>query len=453
MIRRRTNLGAGGWALCVSLFLTSSTSSADYPLRVSENMRYLQTADGKPYLVAGDTAWSLIAQVTEQDAIEYLEDRRRRNFNSIIVSLIERRFADKAPATIDGVKPFLKDGDFTQPNPKYFDHAARVIAAAGDKGISVWLCPAYLGWGGGEEGWFREVKAAGPEALRRYGQFVGRRFKDFGNLVWMPGGDYRMPLEERWAGDELARGIREGGSKQLMTAHGGQTSAVETFGDQDWLAIDNVYRYDADLWKIYRKTYRHGWVRPFVLIETAYEGEHHATPDRIRRQAWWAVLSGACGQFFGNNPIWYFDAAGHRYVNSKAAPTWRKALDLPGSRDMARLAAFLRGDPWHELVPDLEDQLVTAGGGADVTKITAAHTPDWKLAILYVPSKGNASRELTLDLSRFDGPVSGRWFNPAKEAAEIPLAAALKNTRGHLVRTPGDNGTGTSDWVLVLQSR
>lgn len=391
--------------------------------------------------------------MSETDAVDYLDDRTKRGFNSIIVSLIERRFADKAPATSDGIQPFLEAGDFTQPNPEYFDHAARVIAAAQERGICVWLCPAYLGWGGGEEGWFREVKAAGPEALRSYGKFVGRRFKDFPNIIWMPGGDYIMPPEDRWAGQELALGIRDGGARQLMTAHGGQTTAVETFGDQGWLAIDNVYRYEPDLWTFYRQTYRNRVVRPFVLIETAYEGEHHATPDRIRRQAWWAMLCGACGQFFGNNPIWYFDATGHGYVDRKSAPTWRKALDLPGSRDMARLGAFFHQHPWHQLVPDLDDQLVTAGGGTDVSKVTAARTPDGQLAVLYVPSQAQDARELTLDLSGFAGPVRGRWFNPAREAKDIPLAAVLENAKEQTVRTPGDNGTGAGDWVLVLESR
>lgn len=424
---------------------------AMFPLQVSDNKRYLVDANKKPFLVVGDTAWSLIAQLPEKEAIEYLDDRKKRGFNCIIVSLIERRFADKAPATIDGVKPFLKDGDFTQPNPKYFDHAAKVIAAAGERGICVWLCPAYLGWSGGDEGWFREVKAAGPKALRRYGKFVGQRFKDFNNIVWMPGGDYIMPPEERWAGQELALGIRDGGANQLMTAHGGQTTAVETFGEQDWLAIDNVYRYETDIWSFYRKTYRNSVVRPFVLIETAYEGEHNSTPDRIRRQAWWAVLSGACGQFFGNNPIWYFDAKGHRYTDRKAAPTWRKALDLPGSRDIARLGAFLQQYPWEKLVPDLNDQLVTAGCGEDVTKVTTAHTTDGTLALLYVPSQGKKARELTLDLTRFVGSVRGKWFNPAMEEKQIDLADPLKNAKNQIVQTPGENGTGTSDWVLVLE--
>jgi len=40
----------------------------------------------------------------------------------------------------------------------------------------------------------------------------------------------------------VALGLRDGGAQQLITAHGGQTAAVDTFGDQPWLALDTVYR-------------------------------------------------------------------------------------------------------------------------------------------------------------------------------------------------------------------
>jgi hypothetical protein len=64
------------------------------------------------------------------------------------------------------------------------------VQKANDRGITVWMCPAYLGYGGGDEGWFREMKAAGRASLRGYGQFVGRRFKDLPNIVWVLGGDF-----------------------------------------------------------------------------------------------------------------------------------------------------------------------------------------------------------------------------------------------------------------------
>lgn len=138
-------------------------------------------------------------------------------------------------------------------------------------------------------------------------------------------------------GDSGEGSLREGGATQLMTAHGGQTSGVDTFGDQAWLAVDTVYRYQPDLWRPLLANCDRKPVRPFVLIETTYEGEHNAKPEEIRRQAWWAMLGGACGQFFGNNPLWHFDGP----TLFPRTNTWEQALDSTGTRDIARLGKFL----------------------------------------------------------------------------------------------------------------
>ncbi len=419
-----------------------------FPLKASADRRYLVDQNDQPFAVVGDTPWSLIAQLSEEDIARYLDDRAQRGFNALIVNLIEHKFATHAPANRNRIPPFLKPGDFTQPNPAYFEFAHWAVAAAKERGLTVWLCPAYLGWGGGDEGFFQEIKAAGPSALRAYGRFVGERFKDMPNIVWMVGGDYALPQTERWAGAELALGLRDGGALQLITAHGGQTSAVETFGDEPWLGIETVYRYQPDLWRPLLAAYERRPVRPFVLIESTYEGEHQARPDQIRRQAWWAMLCGACGQFFGNNPIWHFDGPGL----FKTDVTWPQALDSTGSRDMARLGRFFTGIAWHLLRPDLQRPLVTANRGEGTRFIAAAATPEGALAVVYIPADGQRPREFTMDLRRFPKPVSAQWFNPAQDTAAIPPSASLSNRDNQTLRTPGDNGTGANDWVLMLEA-
>ncbi len=422
---------------------------ATFPLRVSENGRHLVDAAGRPFLVIGDAAWSLVAQLSEENIARYLDDRQRRGFNSIIVNLIEHKFAAKAPAKLDGVAPFLKPGDFTQPNPAYFDYACQAVVAANQRGLAGWLCPAYLGWGGGDEGFFKEIKAVGPAVLRSYGRFVGQRFKDLPNIVWMVGGDYALPETERWAGTELALGLREGGARQLITAHGGQTSALDTFGDQPWLAVDTVYRYQPDLWRPLLAAHGRKPARPFVLIETIYEGEHDSKPEQIRRQAWWAMLCGACGQFFGNNPMWHFDGP----TLFPHTNTWEQALGSTGSRDIARLGKFLTTLPWQQLVPDTEGKLVAAGAGDGTARITGARASDKSLALLYIPADGKGPREFKLNLANFAGPVTARWFNPAKDASLLPYGATFPNRGQQTLQTPGDNGVGANDWLLVLESR
>ena len=301
-------------------------------LRISANGRYLTDQRGKPFLVVGDSPWSLMVQLSEADMEKYLADRERKGFNSLIVNLLEHKFATNAPRTRAGLAPFTVPGDFSTPNDAYFDFAHRVIELAGEHGMVVWLSPNYLGYGGGDEGFFKEIKAGGPEKLRAYGRYVGKKFRDLPNIVWMMGGDYTPEKSDQWTVGALAEAIRAEDPGHLMTAHhspGG--SAIEAFGDARWLDINNVYSYDKDLIRPMLEEYARSPARPFVLLETTYEGEHGSTPDVIRRQAYWAVLSGACGQFFGNNPIWHFDGPGL----FPAKMTWQQALASEGSNDMA----------------------------------------------------------------------------------------------------------------------
>ena len=74
------------------------TEPAVFPLSIKPGERYLVDAVGRPFLIQGDTAWSLIADLIRGNADLYLEDRHARGFNTILVSLIEAKFATNAPA-------------------------------------------------------------------------------------------------------------------------------------------------------------------------------------------------------------------------------------------------------------------------------------------------------------------------------------------------------------------
>jgi len=417
--------------------------AARFPLAVSHDHRHLEDSAGTPFLVVGDTAWSLVAQLNAADIDRYLDDRAARGFNAIIVNLVEHKFASGAPANARGVNPFRESRAFDRPNREYFADAHRAIEAAQQRGISVWLCPAYLGWDGGDEGFFKEIDAGGRDALRRYGRFVGERFRDLPNIVWMLGGDYAFPPSRRWLGDELAAGLREGGARQLMTGHGGQTAAVETFGDRDWLAVDTVYSYLEDLRAPLQAAHDRRPQRPFVLIESTYEGEHDAPPAQIRFQAWAAMLSGAAGQFFGNNPIWHFDGP----TLFKYEGTWQQALDGAGSRDMARLGAFFRSQRWTELQPLPVGHIAVTDSGPPPM---AAASTDGTLTIVYVPAHGSGSRELRLDRRGTPSATRAQWFDPSSDAPLMDVTG-MPGADPVRIRTAGKNGGGANDWVLVLR--
>jgi hypothetical protein len=169
---------------------------------------------------------------------------------------------------------------------------------------------------------------------------------------------------------------------------------------------------------------------PFVLIESTYEGEHNASAVQIRRQAYWAILSGATGQFLGNRPMWLFD------------PGWEQALNSVGAEDMQRLFLLFSSRPWFELVPDQKHEVVLDGLGEfnGMDYLTAARTSDGGTVIAYLP----AARTITVDMAKLSGKTAaGWWFNPRSGRA---ASAGQFATTGRKQFTPPAEG----DWVLVL---
>ncbi len=436
--------------LWTALSTARDTVGISSTLKVHESGRYLLDRQDRPFLVVGDTAWSLIVQLGPEDIDRYLDDRRAKGFNSIIVNLIEHKFCSNPPRTRAGLAPFKTPGDFSTPNPAYFDFAHEVVKKAAGRDIVVWLVPAYLGYGGGDEGWFQDIKAGGPEKLRDYGRFVAQRFADLPNIVWVMGGDFTPKPEDQWTVTEMAKAMRSVDSAHPITGHGSPpSSAVSAFGDHPWLTVNAVYSYVPTLFKHVLAEYDRRPIRPYVLFEATYEDEHDSRPEQIRRQAYWTMLGGACGQFLGNNPIWHFDGPGI----FKPKMTWEQALDSVGSQDMVRLRKLFISLPWQKLVPEQDHAIVTEGYGDDTATALTARSDDATLSVTYLPSTGTEPRGLTVDLAQFAGRVNARWYNPANgETTEIG-GSTLANRGSHVFQTPGDNGTGTNDWLLILTAQ
>ena len=408
---------------CASLALGSER----YPLRLGPDHRHLVDQSGAPFLIQGDAAWSLISGLTREHVETYLEARRRQGFNSIIVNLIEHHF--NGPVDRYGDGPFITPGDFSTPNEKYFEYADWVIRKAGEKGIQVFLAPIYLGYMGTDEGWIEEIKAAGPEKSRNWGLYVGKRYRDFNNIVWMIGGD-RNPNEAREEVNSVARAIKEVDNRHLMTAHcHPENSAADQYRDDGWLDFNDTYTYG-----IVHASIAHDYERkpamPFVMVESTYEGEHNASAVQIRRQAYWAILCGAMGQFMGNRPIWLFD------------PGWDAAVNSTGAQDMARLGSLFNSRPWSDLVPDPSHEVVVDGIGEfrGLDYLAAARTSDGKTVIAYLPN----ARAFTVDLSKISGKTAAAWwFDPRNGKSR---SAGRFSTGGKKQFTP----PGEGDWVLVL---
>jgi len=400
-----------------------------FPLKIGTSQRYLVDQENIPFLINGDTPWSLITGLTNQDLDIYLEDRRTKGFNAVLVNLIEHEF--NGPVNQEGELPFVKKGDFSTPNEAYFKHADWVINKAFEKGIVVFLTPAYIGYGCGSQGWCEEMIANGPEKMREYGRWIGKRYHSFPNIVWVAGGDFDAhKLSGAYeAMNAMVEGIKETDLVHPFTSHCDRGSSAMDCYNSVWLDINNTYSDCNNTARRSLNDYNRSPIKPFFYIEGIYEGEG-ASEVCVRSQAYWSILSGSTGHFYGNNPIWFFKSG------------WKNALNAPGGSSLTYLYNLFLSRSWYLLVPDQTHQVLTAGymniGSVDYA--SAALTSDNHTFIVYLPSR----RKITVNLSRLSG-VSSRawWFNPRNGNAQL-IGEFTNNTS--VDYTPPSSG----DWVLVV---
>jgi hypothetical protein len=434
--------------LTVFIFMVAIASVAEaanpvYPVKISANHRYLVDQNQTPYLIQGEAAWSLIVGLNDADVEQYLRNRKEKGFNSVIVELVEHKFAKHAPLNAAGDAPFTTPGDFSTPNEKYFAHADWVIHKAGEYGIQVLLYPCYLGYEGTDQGWIEEILKNGPAKALHYGLYVGNRYKDFDNIIWAMGAD-RNPESALEDIDMIALGIKEVDHRHLMTAQSEpEHTAMDRFASGGWLDLNTVYSYQL-IHDSLLESYNFKPTMPYFLVESTYEGQWNVSQVQIRRQAYWAVLCGGVGHFFGNNPIWHFDTPGFfaTFASGLKPITWQQSMELPGSVGMQFWGELFRSRSWYDLIPDEKHEVVTGGLGEfmGLDYLAAARTSDGSTVIAYMPT----SRTITVDMSKVSGAQAvGWWFDPRNGQA---TAAGTFPTSGPQELSPPAQG----DWVLVL---
>src|SRR3954466_475336 len=104
-------------------------------LKVSDNHRFLVTADGKPFFWLGDTAWELFHRLNREEADTYLKNRAERRFTVIQAVVLAELNGLKDPNAY-GHTP-LEKNDPTLPNEKYFEHVDWIVTRANSLGLYV----------------------------------------------------------------------------------------------------------------------------------------------------------------------------------------------------------------------------------------------------------------------------------------------------------------------------
>jgi len=393
-------------------------------------------------MIVGDSPQALIVKLSLSEADGFLANRQDAGFNAVWVNLLCNAATGGRSdgTTYDGIAPFKTPGDVSTPNDAYFRRVDAVIRIAARYGITVFLDPIET------IGWLGVLQQNGPAKDFAYGRFLGRRYASFPNIIWLHGNDHyhwRDP-EADAAALAVARGIQAADKVHIHTVE----LEPETSGSLDdprWrpvIKLDAAYTYYPTYARVLKEYNRRGFL-PTFMVEANYEFEHDFTgPQTLRRQEYWSMLSGASGQLYGNGYTW-------RFIEG-----WESHLDTPGAAQLQFVTRLFAGRRWYTLVPDQNHSLVTGGYGTfassgsvnDSDYVTAARTPDGKLAIAYLP----IGRPVTVNLRKLSGRVRGQWYDPTNGRYSTVPGSPFANSRSQKYAPPGANGDGDGDWVLVL---
>ncbi|MEJ7708793.1 MAG: DUF4038 domain-containing protein [Pyrinomonadaceae bacterium] len=104
---------------------------------------------------------------------------------------------------MDGERPFDSKDDILKPNEAYWRYFDEVVQAAQSRDLLVAIAPIWIRWGGNDKhGWRSQLN---DQNARPYGRFLGQRYRNFKNIIWILGGDAN-PIERTRAVAEIARG-------------------------------------------------------------------------------------------------------------------------------------------------------------------------------------------------------------------------------------------------------
>lgn len=424
---------AGHGANITALFV--DTASADGHLLLDQN--------GDPLLVCGNSPQNWVPNMLLSDFEDFFSDQETRGFNSCQMHLVYNFEADAE----SGVTPFQTNSTLNVgTHTAYWDTIDAILGLAERYGFTVWgtvLDDITCG---------STVASVSDANCFAFGQFLGARYKDTPNIVWVVGNDYSSG---DWGRDSkyenIIDGIRDQGDTHLMTLW---LDIESSDNNTNWDSRNDIvlcYRYD---WPPYYQTgdvyqlTRTGFPKPVFWGEGTYYGEKNATTTpplstdlELRKLAWWGITWGGLGgHFFGTHEVW---SAGDWQSELTANIYDQLALIPPlwaGMRDRATLA------------PDISHAFQTGGRGTfeggsapeldSDNYATATYANGGHAAIVYFPTSRGS---ITFDTTKLSGTVTAYWFDPTSGDTTVESTPAAPTH-------PGTNDAGDADWVLVFES-
>ena len=144
-------------------------------------------------------------------------------------------YSASAPDNAEGNPPFNTPNDFSTQNAAYWDYIDFVFDEAAAHDIVLFSFPSYRGQA---DGWasvwqFNDMAA--------YGTWIGDRYKDKTNIVWVGGGDNPVTGSLQTAHNAMMNAIKAADPNHIMTAHSNRTRSALDDYNEPWLDLNSTY--------------------------------------------------------------------------------------------------------------------------------------------------------------------------------------------------------------------
>ncbi len=507
------------------LFIAAASSSAlaqNWPIQV--HGRYFVDSTGAPWIMVGDNSgYNIMAYETMANIDNYFADRAEHGFNTVWMNVLlgSNSQTSASAVLIDGTPPFTSPSsgtelnyNFATPNSDYWAEIDTLVAHAASHGLVIAMIPFETGLSNvtypppqdcsvdAGTGWLTAARAQSSiqggsmtsnQAMYNYGVFLGNRYKNSPNVMWVLGYDFQTNTCTTGTGANdatlvanLLAGIRSVDPDHVVSE---ELNFRYSYSTQNatlspYMSANGVYSYGG-IYDEVLQAYNNAAI-PAFLIEGNWEfvnvtddlspwpvsgnnlpcGVPTVAPpcatmnnssyaQVMRLQWWWTMTSGGAGFFYGNP----YGSSGKGVI---PGPGWPEAgLDTAAIGQLRYITNFFAGILWQSMVPDQIHQVVTAGHGTycgstsgclnqlSNNYVTTAWNPNGTLAVIYNP-QGSA---LTVNLAKFAGPVTAYWYDPTKETYTAVSGSPFTNSGSHDFSIPGTNSLGLKDWVLLLTAR
>jgi hypothetical protein len=463
----------------IAVFIgVASKAQYNFPLKQSDDKRYLVDQNNRPFPILGRAAWFIIS-LPDTSMHHFIDNTVAHGHNAIEMSVITHwQMGNHAPFDANHNIPFLKtvtgdnwngdliykdfrteSPDLLTPNEAYWKHIDSLFAFCDAKGILVLMFPCYVGYSSDKEdqGWMKELVANGPAKDSAYGAWFASRYKDQKNILWLLMGDKGKFTEEQAAAEAaLIKGLKsvpaQRSTQYTAESQSGENAADNTqFGYA--MTMNGSYSWErhVPIPYITRKAYAHKPVMPAFLLEEPYDEEgpdgNNYNPNAIqpvRKFQWWGWLNTIGGYMSGNGYVWQF-----------VDGTWQQHLNTQAALDMMRMNVFIKSISWWQLVPgglnDMPDLVVNNTADTTDAFVAADATRDGSLFVAYIPPAHTG--DIVVNMKPLKQNLYSYWFDPTS-AQYYPVEKILITKDAVCTfHPPHANSQGQNDWVLLLTTK